>query len=64
MNESMTLLARGNPKVYVLIRTDYEGNDAVVAVYATLASVEAAKTALQSQKGIWTVDIEEHDLTP
>ena len=61
-------------KVYVLILTDYEGNDAVISVHATHASAEAAKTALLSRKGFSptsksyilfrALDIEEHDLTP
>ena len=50
-------------KVYVLIRADYEGNDAVIRVYATLASAEAARTALL-HRGELALDIEEHDLTP
>ena len=50
--------------VYVLIRTDYEGNDAVISVHASRASAEAAKTALLSRKGFLALDIEEHNLTP
>ena len=48
-------------KVYVLIRTDYEGNDAVIGVYAASAAAEAARTAL---RGVLALDIEEHDLIP
>ena len=53
-------------KVYVLIRTDGEGNDAVISVYATRASAEAQREHLQhrGELGLDRVFIEEHDLTP
>ena len=66
MNESMSLLARGNPTVYVLVCKDYDGNDAVNSVHATRASAEAAITALKRRGflGFLALDIEEHNLTP
>ena len=66
MNESMTLLTRGNPKVYVLILTTWnlDGDSIVVGVHSTRSSAEKAAAVLRTQKGTVGVDIEEHDLTP